>query len=92
MNDVNYDENDTIPAFTLFNGSYYSHSAGYMPLPRPDFSGHCNDNNFVKFQNNVGGVTCIRMMGAAASAFEATCNNGVSVGYLAADLAVSSIP
>ena len=63
-----------------------------MPLPRADFSGYCNDNNYVKFQNNVGDVTCIRAMGGAASAFEATCNNGISVGYLATDLAVSSTP
>jgi hypothetical protein len=74
-----YDQNDTIPAFQLFAGSYENYvGVGYFSVPRPDFSGLCNDNNYAQFEDNQDKETCYRGIsseGSSNGAFEDQCTD-----------------
>ena len=79
--DPNYDQNDSIAAFS--NSSLYglvSSGSGYFQIPIPDFSGKCNDNNFVKFEKNLIPRSCIRdLTFASNSSFNRQCSAGFSM-------------
>ena len=88
-----YDENDTIPAFTNISSAVVKMSApGFLPLPKGDFSGLCNDNNYAKFSSD-GSTECFRRLGSNAREFIAHCANGISSSnVMATNLLLSSVP
>eukprot|EP00602_Paraphysomonas_sp_CaronLab_P009931 CAMPEP_0185036376 /NCGR_PEP_ID=MMETSP1103-20130426/29281_1 /TAXON_ID=36769 /ORGANISM="Paraphysomonas bandaiensis, Strain Caron Lab Isolate" /LENGTH=686 /DNA_ID=CAMNT_0027573895 /DNA_START=94 /DNA_END=2154 /DNA_ORIENTATION=+ len=95
-NDGFYDHNDTIPAY---NGRYSPPSSfggsGYLPLPRPDFSGYCNDNNNAEFRNDAS-TMCLRKLGGSSNteaSFASQCEAGlVSTDTLVRNLLLASTP
>lgn len=78
-----YDQNDSIAAFTLLQSSkqkqqLVSNGPGLFELPLSDFSGVCNDLNFVTFENNVDSSRCNRPIPSDPIAFSSQCNNQLS--------------
>lgn len=74
-----YDRNDTIPVFVNTSDGVIV-ADGFLTLPIADFSGYCNDNNYVQFQVPVDGQVCRRHMGGeqGGDVFRSRCLGGVS--------------
>lgn len=82
--DPYYDQNDTIPVF--FNSSSSSGivplGAGYLAVPQPDFSGHCNDFNYAHFEVPVSS-SCVRhIQSSSLQQFRDYCENSLSIDAL----------
>lgn len=79
--DAFYDQNDTIAVFSnttvlgLVTGG-----SGFFQVPLADFSGKCNDNNYVKFEKDIALSTCTRDVHfTSRSNFQNICEAGFSV-------------
>ena len=79
--DSHYDQNDSIAAFT--NTSLYglvTSDSGYFQVPISDFSGKCNQNNHVKFENKIPRNSCLQDLPYQTyGSFQNTCEKGFSV-------------
>lgn len=54
--------------------------SGYFQLPLSDFSGKCNQNNNVKFENEIEKNGCIQDVSYdTLGAFKNTCEKGFSI-------------
>lgn len=91
--DQYYDQNDTIAAFVRAAGSdnnttttLVSNGPGFLLIPSTDYSGHCNDENYASFQNNVAARTCQRPLSDNAENFRQECVTVGSVGKYVNDL------
>jgi hypothetical protein len=79
--DTNYDQGDNIASFK-YDGStyYYSNHGGFFTLPAADFSGKCNDHNYVGFEEGIDTRECRRELSRTNSAlFIAQCTKDMSV-------------
>lgn len=76
--DASYDQNDTISVYRNSSGSLISD--GFLAFPIADFSGFCNDNNYVQFQVPITDQTCRRNLNGeeGAEAFSSRCNLDLS--------------
>lgn len=85
--DSYYDQNDTIAA--LYDGGanvgLVSAKSGFLTLPAADFSGACQDNNLLKFENNIKTRSCVRSY-ATPAAFSSQCVNDQSVAAYSTNL------
>jgi Protein of unknown function (DUF1619) len=79
--DPYYDQNDTIAAFS--NSSLFglvTGGSGFFEIPLADFTGKCNDNNFVKFERDVSSSSCTRDIPFESfEGFQNLCVTGFSV-------------
>jgi hypothetical protein len=79
--DAYYDQNDTIAVFS--NTSFFglvTGGSGYFEIPAADFTGKCNDNNFVKFERDVPQSQCSRdIQFLSFDGFQNLCVSGFSV-------------
>ena len=79
--DSHYDQNDSIAAFT--NTTLYglvTSDSGYFQVPISDFSGKCNQNNYVKFENKILRNSCLQdLTYQTYGRFQNTCEKGFSV-------------
>lgn len=75
------------------NSSVYglvSSGSGYFQLPIADFSGKCNDNNFLKFEKNSNKKSCLRdLTYISNSSFINQCQAGFSVRKYVNDLYIA---
>ena len=76
----NFNQNDTVVSyFNSSSGELLPYGYGYLRLPANDFSGHCNDNNFVTFEN-AQTSTCKRAVDTSSlTSFYATCSDEISL-------------
>jgi hypothetical protein len=83
--DAYYDQGDGIAAFKYDGSStYYSTSSGYFSLPAADFSGECNDHNYVTFEDNIAPRQCMRKLdNTDTTNFVAQCTSLFSVNNFA---------
>lgn len=89
--DANYDQNDTIGAFTnSASAGFASNGPGYLQLPLPDFTGQCNDQNYVSFENNHAPQSCARTLSGEANAFVAQCETQLSVSRYVTNLYIAT--
>lgn len=94
--DANYDQFDTIPVFVLDSSDEVVPASAFklMNLPRAtDFSGLCNDLNYVQFEVDVDeaeNVCTRRLSSARSSSLETQCETGQSVSRYVTDLLVGS--
>ena len=81
-----YDQNDTISAF--MNSSFIlsglaSNGPGFLQLPRAEFNGECNDNNYAKFEvdqsEDTTEANCLRTFSTSQNEFAAQCVSQQSV-------------
>jgi hypothetical protein len=86
--DANYDQNDSIAAFTS-STSFVSNGPGYMQLPQADFTGECNDLNYVTFENPTSTQTCNRVLSTDATTFVAQCEQQFSMKRFVSDLYIA---
>lgn len=81
--DSYFDQNDSIAAFlgsSSSSSSLVSNGPGFFQLPTPDFSGSCNDQNYVTFENDVALKECVREVSTTESVFVSQCESQFSVG------------
>ncbi|KAJ1423920.1 hypothetical protein B484DRAFT_420549 [Ochromonadaceae sp. CCMP2298] len=88
--DVNYDQNDSIAAFFDATAGFVSNGPGYMQLPQADFSGQCNDQNYVTFENPISTQTCNRVLSTNDTVFVAQCEQQFSMKRYVSDLYIAS--
>lgn len=83
--DAYYDQGDSIAAFKYDGSSvYYSTTSGYFSLPAADFSGECNDYNYVTFEDAVAPRECMRKLDNTNTAnFAAQCTSLFSLNNFA---------
>eukprot|EP00600_Ochromonadales_sp_CCMP1393_P013967 CAMPEP_0175006020 /NCGR_PEP_ID=MMETSP0005-20121125/5631_1 /TAXON_ID=420556 /ORGANISM="Ochromonas sp., Strain CCMP1393" /LENGTH=591 /DNA_ID=CAMNT_0016261319 /DNA_START=427 /DNA_END=2199 /DNA_ORIENTATION=+ len=89
--DANYDQNDSVAAF--FNSptsGFVSNGPGFLQMPQPDFTGACNDQNYITFENRVELQTCHRELSIASNTFAAQCSEQFSMKRFVTDLYVAS--
>lgn len=76
--------------------SFVPRGNGYLSLPIKDFSGYCNDNNFVQFENAVQDQSCIRSIAISKEdsldSFSAQCLNELSIQHYVSKLYIASTP
>lgn len=89
-----YDQNDTIAAFfssSKTSSGFVSNGAGFFQLPQNDFSGHCNDDNYIGFEVNVRSPkSCSRRMDASSTpSFQLQCEGEQSLQRYVTDLYVA---
>lgn len=85
-----FDQNDSIAAFLSTSATtLVSNGPGYFQLPSPDFSGSCNDNNFVTFENDVELTDCVRGVSTSESVFVSQCESQFSVSRFVTDLYIA---
>ena len=73
--DAYYDKGDNIAAFKgLSSSKLWSVTTGYFSVPAADFTGKCNDFNFVTFQDDIETRGCDRVLSVeSASLFAEQC-------------------
>lgn len=85
-----FDQNDSIAAFLSSSTStLISNGPGFFQLPLPDFTGSCNDNNYVTFENDVKLTECVREISRVESVFVGQCEAQFSVGRFVTDLFIA---
>lgn len=93
--DSNFDKGDNIAAYvgvTNILANMYSTKTGYLSLPAADFTGKCNDYNFVEYEAPVDERSCLReLKNTDISIFSMQCETDFSVSHYAQELYVSSI-
>lgn len=89
--DANYDQNDSIAAFldTTSQG-LVTNGPGFFQLPQADFSGECNDQNFVTFENHVEPQSCVRTLSMDSATFAAQCEAQFSLKRYVTDLYIAT--
>ena len=87
--DANYDQNDTINAFTTSGTALVSNGPGYLQLPQPDFTGNCNDDNYVNFEDASPPQSCVRTLSTDEETFVAQCESQFSLSRYVTDLFVA---
>lgn len=89
--DANYDQNDSIAAFldTIAEG-LVTNGPGYLQLPLADFTGACNDQNYVTFENPVEPKSCARTLSTDSATFAAQCETQFSLSRYVTDLYIAT--
>ena len=78
-----FDQNHTIAAFTDTNTNnlgLVSIGSGFFELPTADFTGYCEDNTYIKYEQSVTPKSCLRKLEYSSfSLFSTQCVNDYSV-------------
>jgi hypothetical protein len=93
--DLYYDQNDTMRAYLqIDSGSYVALGNGYLNIPKTDFSGYCNDNNYATFENDIDEQQCIRDMSNVDNIelFISQCTNELSIQNRISNVFIASNP
>lgn len=78
--DANYDQNDSIAAFSYLEPrGLVSNGPGFMQLPQSDFAGACNDLNYATFENRAAPQSCARTLSSDVDVFIAQCEQQFSL-------------
>ena len=86
--DSYYDKGDNIAAFKgLSTSKMWSTKTGYFSVPAADFTGRCNDFNFVTFEDSIESRSCDRVLAVDdANLFAEQCVSSFGVSEYATNL------
>lgn len=90
--DAYYDKGDNIAAFKgLSTSKMWSSGTGYFSVPAADFTGKCNDFNFVTFEDSIESRSCDRVLAVDdADMFAEQCVSSFGVSEYATNLFVGA--